>query len=98
MRRLSFFLVVILAAAALAAAHAQGQKPPAGPAQGQKPPAGAPAEQAPPDPRKPYKQVAVTPPTQVSDPTFAAFRAKLGDAAKKKDRAALGKLVVNPGF
>ena len=56
------------------------------------------AQSAEPDLAKPYKQVALTAPAKVSDPSFVAFRTKLGDAAKRKDRAALAKLVSNKGF
>jgi len=53
---------------------------------------------APPPPVKPYKPVAVTPPTVFNDPGFAAFRKQLGDIAEHQDRAALGKLVVAQNF
>ncbi len=49
-------------------------------------------------PPKPYKTVALKLPAPVGDPTFEAFRKQLGEAAQKKDRAALGKLVVAQGF
>lgn len=49
-------------------------------------------------PPKPYKTVALKLPAPVSDPTFEAFRKQLGEAAQKKDRAALAKLVVAQGF
>ena len=79
---------VVVAAAlfvALPAAAQQGQ------AQGQaQPPAQAPI--------KPYKTLAVTMPQPVNDPSFAAFRKQLADAAAKKDRNALTKLVVAQGF
>jgi hypothetical protein len=66
------------------AAFAQAQKP-----QGPQP-ATAPA--------KPYATVAVQLPTPFGDPDFAAFRKQLAEAAQKKDRAALEKLVVAQGF
>jgi hypothetical protein len=47
---------------------------------------------------KPYKQVTLTAPAKVSDPSFVAFRAKLSEAGKRKDRAALAKLVSSKGF
>jgi hypothetical protein len=47
---------------------------------------------------RPYKQVAISEPAKVSDPAFAAFRGKLGDIARRKDRAALARLVVSKGF
>lgn len=49
-------------------------------------------------PPKPYKTVALKLPVPVSDPTFEAFRKQLGEAAQKKDRAALAKLVVAQGY
>ena len=57
-------------------------------AQGQRPPA----------PPKPYKAVAVTPARPVADPSFEEFRKELADIVKRKDRAALGKLVVSQGY
>jgi hypothetical protein len=59
-------------------------------AQGQRPP--------PPSPPKPYKAVPVTPARPFADPSFEAFRKELADVAKRKDRAALGKLVVSQGY
>jgi hypothetical protein len=96
MRRISSLTTaaaLLIAATALAAA--QTPKPPA------TAPAAPPAAQAQPqqaEPTVPYKQVAVTAPPMVSDPSFAAFRAKVGEIAKKKDRTALAKLVVGKGF
>jgi hypothetical protein len=52
----------------------------------------------PPAPRKPYKQVAVQLPKQVSDPSFEAFRKQLAGIAERKDRAALAKLVARNFF
>jgi hypothetical protein len=54
----------------------------------------------PPPPAKPgpYKVVAVTPPHAINDPAFEAFRKQIGEAAQRKDRAALAKLVVDQGF
>jgi hypothetical protein len=52
----------------------------------------------PPAPVKPYKPVAVKPPTPLSDPSFEAFRKSLADIAQRKDRPALAKLVVSQGF
>jgi hypothetical protein len=49
-------------------------------------------------PPKPYKPVALKLPVPMTDPTFEAFRKQIGDAAQKKDRAALAKLVVAQGF
>jgi hypothetical protein len=50
------------------------------------------------DPTKPYKPVAITLPASVSDPGLAALRKQIGEAVKKRDRAALGKLIVNDTF
>ncbi len=49
-------------------------------------------------PVKPYKPLAITLPTPYDDASFAAFRKQLAEVAQKKDRAALGKLVVGQGF
>lgn len=57
-----------------------------------------PLKPPPPAPIKPYTAVAATPPKPYGDPSFEAFRKQLGDIAAKKDRAALGKLVVAQGF
>ena len=46
----------------------------------------------------PYKVVAVTPPQAINDPAFEALRKQTGEAAQRKDRAALAKLVVGQGF
>ncbi len=62
------------------------------PAQGQQQQGQTPA------PPKPYKQVAITLPQPNNDPTFVAFRKQLGDAAAKKDRAGLAKLVAQSIF
>jgi hypothetical protein len=37
----------------------------------------------------PYKVVAVTPPQAINDPAFEALRKQMGEAAQRKDRAAL---------
>jgi hypothetical protein len=57
-----------------------------------------PLKPPPPPPIKAYKPVAVTPPQQTNDSSFAAFRKNLADIAAHKDRAALAKLVVAKGF
>jgi hypothetical protein len=49
-------------------------------------------------PIKPYQAVAVTLPKEVNDPSFLAFRKQLGEIAERKDKAALGKIVVGQGF
>jgi hypothetical protein len=46
----------------------------------------------------PYKVVAVTPPQAINDPAYEALRKQMGEAAQRKDRAALAKLVVGQGF
>ena len=56
------------------------------------------AASAQPAPLKPYKAVAITPPAPVPDPAFEALRKQIGEAAQKKDRAALSQLVVAQGF
>src|SRR6476469_657679 len=75
-------------------AGGQGGPPPqrgpaAPPQQQQQQPAAAAA--------KPYKQVAISAPAAVTDPSFEAFRKQLGAVAEKKDRKALAGLVV-PNF
>ena len=81
-------------------AWAQGQRPPASPPPvgPLKQPSGAQQQQPAPSPPKPYKAVAITLPTPMSDPGFDALRKDIGEAAKKKDKAALAKLVVAKGF
>ena len=51
-----------------------------------------------PAPPRPYKAVTVTPPAPVSDPALDALRKQVGEAAQKKDRAALTPLVLTQGF
>lgn len=46
----------------------------------------------------PYKAVAITPAQPVNDPAFSALLKQLGEAAQRKDRTALTKLVVGQGF
>lgn len=52
----------------------------------------------PPAPVKPYNPVSATPAGPFDDTSFAAFRSNLADAAKRKDRDALAKLIVTQGF
>ena len=59
-------------------------------AQAQQPPAAAPA--------KPYKPVMVSPPAETNDADLNALRDKIGEAVKKRDRAALASLTVAQGF
>jgi hypothetical protein len=49
-------------------------------------------------PAKPYKTIAITLPATLSDPSFDIMRLHLADAAERKDRAALARLVVRQGF
>jgi hypothetical protein len=55
----------------------------------------APSRPAPPGP---YKQVAVTLPKPMGDPSLEALRKELGEIADRKDRAALATKVVTKGF
>jgi len=101
-------LIALSSAIALAqpaaAQQPKAQMPPAGAQKGQTPPAqgeqaqGQPAQQQGPAPARPYKQVSVQFPQPAPDPGFDAFRKQLADVVKKKDRAALGPLVVAQGF
>ncbi len=52
----------------------------------------------PPAPPGPYKAIAITLPKPLGDASFDAFRVKLADVAKKKDRAALASMIVAKGF
>lgn len=52
-------------------------------------------QQAPP---QPYQPVQIGPPPAMNDAGLAALRKQLGDAARRKDRAALAKLVVAKDF
>ena len=70
--------------AGLAPAAAQNQP------KGQQPPPLAPA--------RPYKPVAITPPALMSDASFEGLRQQIAEAAKRRDRAALAKLVAAQGF
>lgn len=49
-------------------------------------------------PVKPYTPVAITLPKPISDPGFDLLRQKITEAAERKDRAALSRLVVAKGF
>ena len=46
----------------------------------------------------PYKPVTITPPKPMTDESFDAMRKQLGEAAQRKDRAAMARLVVAQGF
>ncbi len=80
--RISAFAVLLIAGLAPAAAQNQPR--------GQQPPPLAPA--------KPYKPVAVTPPQPMTDASFESLRQQFGEAAKRKDRTALARLVADKGF
>jgi hypothetical protein len=84
---LSIVTALLIAAALPSLAQSQQPRPPS--------PAAAPSGPA---PAKPYKPVALTLPVAMKDPSFDALRGQIGDAAKKKDRAALARLVVAKGF
>src|SRR5262245_38314721 len=47
---------------------------------------------------QPYKVVPVEPAKPVADPSLDVFRKELGDIAKRKDRAALARLIVYRGL
>jgi hypothetical protein len=49
-------------------------------------------------PAAPYQPVAITLPQPMSDASFEAMRKQLGEAAQRKDRAAMVRLVVAKGF
>ncbi len=51
-----------------------------------------------PAPAAPYKAVTITPPQVMTDASFEAMRKQLGEAAQRKDRAAMARLVVAQGF
>jgi hypothetical protein len=90
-------LVVIALAAPPASAQAPrpGQTPPPAGQRGPAPPPSAAQKQAPP---KPYKVIPVTLAQPSNDQSFEAFRKQLADIAKRKDRAALTKIVVASNF
>jgi hypothetical protein len=86
MRRVFVCLVALPMIVVSAPLLAQTPKPAAPPA----PPPVAPV--------KPYKMVAVKLPAPFKDAAFEALRKQIAEAAAKKDRAALAKLVVDQGF
>lgn len=51
-----------------------------------------------PAPPKPYKPVSISAPVPLTDPSFEAFRKQVQDIAKRKDKAALGKIVAKNFF
>lgn len=97
--------LIPLAASALLIAVApvlsQQRQQPAGPPGQQRGPQQQQQQQPAPPPQaapKPYTPVAFTAPKPIGDPSFDAFRGQLADAAKRKDRAALAKLIVAKDF
>ena len=62
------------------------------------PPSGAPATAPPPTTPGPYKGVAITLPEPSKDSSFQAFRKGLTGVARRKDRAALTRLIVSKDF
>ena len=64
------------------------------PAVAQNQPNGQPA----PAPARPYKAVAIAPTKPMTDAAFDAMRKQLGEVAKRKDRAALARLVAAQGL
>jgi hypothetical protein len=110
-RACSSLLLSAFVAMALVPAEAQAPRPgQLAPGPGQPPGPRGQAQPAPPQarpgasqaqqpaPPKPYRPVPVTLAQPASDPSFEAFRKQLGDIAKRKDRAALARLVVANNF
>jgi hypothetical protein len=100
MRRQTFIVAAAAVIAALSSAPAGAQNAPR-----PKPPAAQPAPPqqptAPPQTAEvnvPYKPVGVSPPVPVSDPGVDALRKQIAEAAGKRDRAALARLIVTKGF
>ncbi|MGE3149290.1 MAG: hypothetical protein AB7K04_09505 [Pseudorhodoplanes sp.] len=83
MRPVPLALSLLVFAASAALAQSSGGK-------ARQPPA--------PPPAKPYNPVAIKLPTPMNDADFEAFRKQVADAAQRKDRAALAKLVTAQGF
>jgi hypothetical protein len=93
MRKFGLLAGLTAAAVVLLFFGARAPQSVAGPAPGGPPP--APAAPAPP---KAYKVVPVQLPKNVADPSFDGFRRQLAGIAKKKDRAALGRIVAQNFF
>jgi hypothetical protein len=92
---------ITVSAAIITALALVALAPDAGLAQGElpQPPVGfKPPPPPAPAPVKPYKPVMVTPAGADNDASFTAFRTELAGVAKRKDRAALAKLIVAQGF
>jgi hypothetical protein len=56
------------------------------------------AQQPPQPPPGPYQPVMISAPQPVSDPSFEPFRNQITEIARRKDRAALARLIVAQGF
>ena len=56
------------------------------------------AAQQPASPGKPYRAVPITQPAEIKDADLTVLRAKVAEAARNRDRAALAKVVVGKGF
>jgi hypothetical protein len=92
LRRLVFVVCAMVTAATSALAQDKPTPQPSDAAQAAPQPA---SQLAPP---KSYTPLAVRPPEPAADPTFEPFRKQLADVVRRKDRAALQKLVVAQGF
>ncbi len=89
MRQLGYSSTILVATALVIAGAFAPRSVPA-----QAPPAQAPAPMV----AGPYKPVPIILPVPVADPTFEPFRKQLADIAKRKDRAALAKLIATSFF
>jgi hypothetical protein len=49
-------------------------------------------------PASPYKAVTIAPPAELNDPALAALRGQIAETTKKRDAAAMARLVVSTGF
>lgn len=56
------------------------------------------AAQQPPAPGKPYRPVPIQQPAEIKDADLSVLRAKVAEAARNRDRAALAKLAAGKGF
>jgi len=56
------------------------------------------AAQEPPTRGKPYRPVPIQQPAEIKDPDLTVLRAKVAEAARNRDRAALAKLAADKGF
>jgi hypothetical protein len=82
----SFVAAALAITATLAPVSLSAQGPPQGQGQPPAPVIG------------PYKPVPIKLPAAMNDPSFDAFRKQLAEAAQKKDRAALGRMVAHNFF